>query len=42
MPPRCVPPTRRTVYAEQMDDDGLKKVIKYYPHTRQADLAPLT
>lgn len=24
---------------EQMDDDGLKKVIKYYPHTRQADLA---
>jgi len=24
---------------EQMDEDGLKKVIKYYPHTRQADLA---
>jgi hypothetical protein len=24
---------------EQMDDDGLKKVIKQYPHTRWADLA---
>lgn len=24
---------------EQMDDDNLKKVIKYYPHTRWADLA---
>ncbi len=24
---------------DQMDEDGLKKVIKYYPHTRQADLA---
>jgi len=23
----------------QMDEDGLKKVIKMYPHTRQADLA---
>lgn len=23
----------------QMDEDGLKKVIKYYPRTRQADLA---
>jgi len=23
----------------QMDEDGLKKVIKLYPHTRQADLA---
>jgi hypothetical protein len=24
---------------DQMDEDELKKVIKYYPHTRQADLA---
>jgi hypothetical protein len=24
---------------DQMDEDGLKKVLKYYPHTRQADLA---
>jgi hypothetical protein len=24
---------------DQMDEDGLKKVIKYYPHTRQSDLA---
>jgi outer membrane protein assembly factor BamD (BamD/ComL family) len=24
---------------QQMDEDGLKKVIKFYPHTRQADLA---
>ena len=24
---------------EQIDEDGMKKVIKYYPHTRQADLA---
>jgi hypothetical protein len=24
---------------DQMDEDGLKKVIKNYPHTRQADLA---
>jgi hypothetical protein len=24
---------------EQMDEDGLKKVIKYYPHSRWADLA---
>ncbi|HUB29637.1 MAG TPA: hypothetical protein VL967_08060 [Terracidiphilus sp.] len=24
---------------EQMDEDGLKKVTKLYPHTRQADLA---
>jgi len=24
---------------EQMDDDNLKKVIKFYPHTRWADLA---
>jgi hypothetical protein len=24
---------------EQMDEDGLKKVIKYYPNTRSADLA---
>jgi hypothetical protein len=24
---------------DQMDEDGLKKVIKFYPHTRQADLA---
>jgi hypothetical protein len=24
---------------EQMDEDNLKKVIKYYPHTRWADLA---
>jgi len=24
---------------EQMDEDGLKKVIKYYPNTRPADLA---
>jgi len=24
---------------DQMDEDGLKKVIKMYPHTRQADLA---
>jgi hypothetical protein len=24
---------------DQMDEDELKKVIKYYPHTREADLA---
>ncbi len=24
---------------DQMDEDGLKKVIKFYPHTREADLA---
>jgi hypothetical protein len=24
---------------EQMDDDEMKKVIKFYPHTRQADMA---
>jgi hypothetical protein len=24
---------------EQMDEDELKKVVKYYPHTRQAELA---
>ncbi|MGB7547433.1 MAG: hypothetical protein WBM14_06775 [Terracidiphilus sp.] len=24
---------------EQMDEDGLKKVVKFYPHTRWADLA---
>jgi hypothetical protein len=24
---------------EQMDEDELKKILKYYPHTRQADLA---
>ena len=24
---------------DQMDEDGMKKVIKFYPHTRQADLA---
>jgi hypothetical protein len=24
---------------DQMDEDGLKKIIKYYPHTRWADLA---
>jgi hypothetical protein len=24
---------------DQMDEDELKKIIKYYPHTRQADLA---
>ncbi len=24
---------------DQMDDEEMKKVIKYYPHTRQADLA---
>lgn len=24
---------------DQMDDDNLKKVVKYYPHTRWADLA---
>jgi hypothetical protein len=24
---------------DQMDEDGMKKVIKFYPHTRQADMA---
>ncbi len=24
---------------EQMDEDGLRKILKYYPHTHQADLA---
>ena len=33
----ALPPTRRTpTCAQQMDEDELKKVIKYYPHTRQA------
>lgn len=30
---------RDSYLREQMDEDGLKKVIKLYPHTRQADLA---
>lgn len=30
---------RDSYLREQMDEDGLKKVIKMYPHTRQADLA---
>ena len=29
----------RSLLREQMDEDDLKKVIKYYPHTRWADLA---
>jgi hypothetical protein len=27
---------------DQMDEDELKKVVKYYPHTRQAELAAFT
>jgi hypothetical protein len=27
---------------DQMDEDDLKKVLKFYPHTRQADLAAFT
>ncbi len=34
-PPRSAMPYMRN----QMDEDNLKKVIKLYPHTRQADLA---
>jgi hypothetical protein len=30
---------REPYLRDQMDEEGLKKVIKYYPHTRQADLA---
>jgi len=30
---------RASYMREQMDEDGMKKVIKEYPHTRQADLA---
>lgn len=30
---------RDSYMREQMDEDGLKKVTKLYPHTRQADLA---
>lgn len=30
---------RESYMRNQMDEDGLKKVIKMYPHTRQADLA---
>jgi len=30
---------REAYLREQIDEDGMKKVIKYYPHTRQADLA---
>ena len=30
---------RATYLREQMDEDGLKKVIKMYPHTHEADLA---
>lgn len=30
---------RQSYLREQMDEDDLKKVIKMYPHTRQADLA---
>jgi hypothetical protein len=30
---------RESYLREQMDEDGLKKVIKNYPHTRPADLA---
>jgi len=30
---------REAYMRDQMDEDGLKKVIKYYPQTRQADLA---
>ena len=30
---------RESYLRDQMDEDGMKKVIKFYPHTRQADLA---
>jgi hypothetical protein len=30
---------RDSYMRQQMDEDALKKVIKFYPHTRQADLA---
>ncbi len=30
---------REAYLRDQMDEDELKKVIKYYPHTREADLA---
>ena len=30
---------RESYLREQIDEDGMKKVIKNYPHTRQADLA---
>jgi len=30
---------RDSYLRQQMDEDGLKKVVKMYPHTRQADLA---
>jgi hypothetical protein len=30
---------RESYLRDQMDEDGMKKVIKNYPHTRQADLA---
>jgi hypothetical protein len=30
---------RNPVFRQQMDDDALKKLIKYYPHTRWAALA---
>jgi outer membrane protein assembly factor BamD (BamD/ComL family) len=30
---------REAYLRDQMDEDGMKKVIKNYPHTRQADLA---
>ena len=30
---------RESYLRQQIDEDGMKKIIKYYPHTRQADLA---
>jgi hypothetical protein len=30
---------REAYMREQMDEDAMKKIIKFYPHTRQADLA---
>jgi len=30
---------RESYLREQLDEDGMKRIIKYYPHTRQADLA---
>jgi hypothetical protein len=30
---------REAYMREQMDEDAMKKIIKYYPHTRQADFA---
>lgn len=30
---------REAYLRDQMDEDELKKVVKYYPHTRQADMA---